>query len=188
MSKGNLTVWDCLHIREILDDPILLRVWLVDGDKAKYVFVNSVDGKITFGRTPYKWLNWIFKDTKEVSFTDFAFKTANALAGQSKNRNTEIFRGISEVVLDKAIADDDYHYVVDALFDTFRYGWEGKHQSKFIDMRNDTKVKEIEVEVPDLPRYKGRSTRIHGLEKIGEIRLNSGEVLDKVVCRYSIQE
>lgn len=149
----------------------------MDGDKAKYVFV-SVDGKITFGRTKHQWLNWLFKDTKTESFTDFAFKTANALAGQSKNRNEKIFRGISEVVLKKAITDNDYSYVVDALFDTFRYGWEGMNQSKFIDMK---------VVQPELPPNE-RPIKRRGQYQVGEVRLNSGDFLGKVEVEYFIHE
>lgn len=175
--KGQLTHWDCLHIEEILSDPILLKIWQMDGDKAKYVTV-SMDGKITFGRTKYSWLNWIFKDTKEISFTDFAFKVANALAGQSKNRNEAIFKGISEVVLRKAIADNDYSYVVDALFDTFRYGWEGAASgSRFIDMR---------VIPKDLPSYEERKPQRRGSYQVGEVRLNSGESLGKIEIEYYV--
>lgn len=177
--KGQLSFWDCRHIEELLADPVLLKIWLMDGDKAKYVTV-SMDGKITFGRTKYSWLNWIFKDTKEISFTDFAFKVANALAGQSKNRNEVIFRGISEVVLKKAIADNDYSYVVDALYDTFRYGWEGASSgSRFIDMR---------VVPKDLPSYEGRKPQRRGSSQIGEVRLNSGESLGKIQIEYVISE
>lgn len=175
---GQLSYWDCQHIREILSDPVLLKIWLMDGDKAEYVSV-SVDGKITFGRTKYPLLNWFFKDTKTESFTDFAFKTANALAGQSKNRNDVVFKGIADVVLEKAIADNDYRYVVDALYDTFRYGWKGSHQSKFIDAT---------IDAPELPAYEGRTKiKHHGLEKLGEVRLNSGELLETVVLKYNIR-
>lgn len=192
--KGQLSFWDCLHVREILSDPVLLRLWLMDGDKAKYVFV-SVDGKITFGRTQYSWLNWIFKDKKEISFTDFALKTASALAGQAKNRNYRIFREIADVVLEKAIADNNYSYVVDALFDTFRHGWENSaNPSKFMNLgdkmpnSNTKKNINVEVEIPDLPKHRERTHRLDGLERIGEVRLNSGQVLGKVVCQYTIQE
>lgn len=172
MKQGRLRFWDVQHIMELLDDPVLLRIWLMDGDKAKHLTV-SVNGKLTFGRTKYAWLNWMFKDTKEISFTDFAFKTADALAGQAKNRNDVTFYGISQVVLDNAIKDDNYTYCVDALYDTFRHGWDGSGSSQFVKMRTDAPP-------PDLPAFKGRFSgkdRSRGNQYYGDVRLNSGELL-----------
>lgn len=177
-TKGQLSFWDCRHIEEILDDPILVGVLLVDGEKGGHVFVD-VDGTITIGRTKYKWLNWLFKDTKSIGFDSFAFKVANALAGQAKNRNETLFQQISQEILQHAIADNDFHYVVDALFDTLRNGMEsGEHKSSFCNLT----VKK------DLPDYSSQRTRRSSDRIVGEIRSNSGEIIcPRVEVEYFVR-
>lgn len=168
MTNGQLSYWDCQHIREILADPALLRVILVDGNEsAKFISVD-VDGSITLGRTRHKWLNFLFKDIKPVSFTDFAFKVANALAGQSNNRNEVLFQGIADVVLRKAIASNDKKYVVDAIYDTLRHGWDGESSSRFLKAPM----------AKDLPESKARHETEYRNVQYGEIRLpGSHEIL-----------
>lgn len=168
MSSGNLSYWDCQHIREILADPALLRVILVDGNEnAKHISVD-VDGTITLGRTKYKWLNSLFKDVKPISFTDFALKVANALAGQSNNRNEILFQGIADVVLQNAIAKNDLKYVVDAIYDTLRHGWSGEGSSSFLKAPISK----------DLPDRNDRTRVEYRNQQFGEIRLpGSNEVL-----------
>lgn len=166
--RGQLSYWDCVHIREILSDPILVQVLLLDGERAKNIEV-SMDGTITIGRTKYKWLNWMFKDTKTMSFTDFAFKVANKLAGQVKNRNNSLFLGISEYVLNNTFENEthDIHKVADALYDTFRHGWNSESGSTF--MHSDLKK--------DLPEQSVRPIKRNRDYIVGELRTNSGELL-----------
>lgn len=161
-TKRQLSFWDCRHIEEILNDPTLVGVLLMNGEKGRHVFVN-MDGKITIGRTQYSWLNWLFKDTKTIDFELFAFKVANALAGQAKNRNEALFQKISQEVLKHAITDNDFHYVTDALYDTLRYGME-------------------------LPDYRQRTNRPSDCI-VGEIRSNSGEIMvPRVEVEYFIRK
>lgn len=176
-TKGQLSFWDCRHIEEILDDPAIVGVLLMNGEKGRHIFV-SVDGKITIGRTQYSWLNWLFKDTKVIDFELFALKVANALAGQAKNRNETLFQKISQEVLKHAIADNDFHYVTDALYDTLRYGMDcGEHRSSFF----STNVKK------DLPDYRQRTNRASD-RIVGEIRSNSGEVMiPRVEIEYFVR-
>lgn len=177
-TKGQLSFWDCRHIEEILSDPSLLSVLIVDGEKGRHITV-GVDGKITVGRTRYAWLNSLFRDTKTIDFELFAFKVANAFAGQAKNRNEFLFHAISEVVLKKAIADNDFHYVADALYHTLLFGWEGEHRSSFVpvDMKDE------------LPSYNTRPLAENIGHAHGEVRLNSGEVFcPKVVVEYKLRK
>ena len=173
MSKELLSDLDIRHIQEIFMDKTMLNVILMDGEVARSITING-DGTIVIGRTKYTWWNRLIGDERTVSFETFALKVANALAGQAKNRNDNLFYSISKVVLDKAIADNNYHYVVDALFDAIRYGMDGETKSDFT---------KIPFKPIDLPKFKKTST--HVATQIGEVRLNSGDLLGIVEVKHS---
>lgn len=168
--EGQLSFWDCRHIEEILDDPVLTNLIIVGGiEKGRRVTI-SPKGVVKIGRTKYDWINRIFEDYKSYSFTDFALNAANALAGQSANRNNALFHSISTIVLEQAIADKNYRYVVDALYDVFRHGWNGEHRSKFF--------AGVDSKAPNTIRCDSVSHNVQQQHVyVGEVRTSSGEII-----------
>lgn len=82
----------------LLKDPIITNQFLINGEIACSIVIND-DGSVTFGRTPRKWWNWIFRDRKTISFRDLAFEMRMAYAkytprecGMSEAMDAEIIR------------------------------------------------------------------------------------------------
>ena len=82
------------------------------------------------------------------------------------------------MVLEKAVKSKDYSYVVDALFDTIRYGWEGMCNSKFFTMTPIPK---------DLPPFERQQPKHRGSSsQSGAVYLNSGECLGTIQIEYAV--
>lgn len=106
------------------------------------------DGSITFGKTRCFWWNKLIGDYITISFSDFAFKTVAALAGQKKNVNDIILKGLSNEVIRNSIIDEKYDVVVDRLFDAARYGVQSDLNTKGFSI-NDKIDKHIKIESKD---------------------------------------
>lgn len=141
MKKEILGHFDKCHMEEILSDKTLLASLLMDGEVARSISID-MDGTITIERTRCRWLNWLFRDRRRISFLDFAFKVSNALSGQQNNRNEIIFDGIVDVIKDMNrnghMRENDIRYVVDALYDTMRLGWNGERKSTYTEVRSQS--------------------------------------------------
>lgn len=111
------------QIEILFMDPTIRRNLIDESKKELYstVVIND-DGSITFGKTGCLWWNRLIGDEITISFTDFAFRTVSALAGQQRNVNDVILKGLSEEVIKNAIVEEQYDMVVDRLFDAARYG------------------------------------------------------------------
>lgn len=82
----------------LLKDPIISNQCLIKGEIPGSIVIND-DGSITFGRTPRKWWNWIFRDRRTISFRDLAFDMRTAYGkytptdcGMSEAMDAEIIR------------------------------------------------------------------------------------------------
>lgn len=177
MKKVVLDYWDKRHMEEIMSDKTLLASLLMDGEVARLIEID-VDGTITIGRTRYKWLNWLFRDQRRISFLEFAYKVSNALSGQLKNRNEEIFDGIAGVLNDMHREghphENDIRYVVDGLYDTMRLGWNGERKSKFMTTRHNDS---------DSRRQHKRDIDVSH----GRIQLNSGESFGPIITIQKVR-
>lgn len=115
-----------LQIQILFLDPTIRRNLIDESKKELYSRVSiNEDGSITFGKTGCLWWNRLVGDEKTISFADFAIKTVAALAGQERNINDVILKGLSEEVIRNAVMREDYDTVVDRLFDAARYGVKG---------------------------------------------------------------
>lgn len=115
---------DAILIHLLLMDPIISSQFIDAKNKEVYsiVTINKENGEITFGKSKFRWLNHLIADEKKISFIDFAIKTVAALSGQKNNYNKKMLSALSEEVIKNAVMNGNYHYVVDMLFDSSRYG------------------------------------------------------------------
>lgn len=172
MSKGHLSVLDKMHIQEILMDDTIRCMLLKEGeddkllDVAKKVQVDD-DGTVRFCFSTLIWWSKLVGDVKEIPFLNFVLLVAKQLSGQDKNRNNEMWKAISQDLLEKAVMQNEYSYCVDALFDVCRLGYDGINQSKFTTSRE-----------PDR-----KAKCLHDVS-MGEILLNSGEPLGTLHIKF----
>lgn len=114
-------------MKMLLGDPKIAEAVLVDIDKKetyKDSYINE-DGSIVLGKrgSCLRWWNKLFNLEKTISFKDFAFNTLAALVGLTENvhRNT-VLAGLSKDIVEKAVLDREYAYIVDQLFNVARFG------------------------------------------------------------------
>ena len=128
-------------LRVLLKDEELSSILLLKGEIAKNIKIND-DGSITIGRAKNHWWNCLFNDTREMTFIEVAFMLAKKMAGNKANSNKLIFKGLSKEIIDNAILEhNDLDYVVDALFATAMFGFDGKYKSRYLGV-NDTSTRE----------------------------------------------
>ena len=157
-------------LRVLLKDESLSSVLLMDGEIAKTIKIMD-DGSIEIGRAKNHWYNWIFNDIRKITFIDMAFKLANVMSGGNVNTNEIIFNGLNNEIIENAIRHDDFDYVIDALFATAMFGYDGKYKSRYCLNDNST-------------RYSGENYKKYGSGKIPFV-LNSGETLGEVDVVFS---
>lgn len=103
-------------IREaVLEDP---------EDKTNYQhFKITENGNIVLGETSWWFWNNLIKCQRKLSFQDFVLRVFRALVGLADNRNKNIIlRGLSDEIIEKAILDKDYNWLIDRLFTVACYG------------------------------------------------------------------
>ena len=172
MSKGRLTVLDKMHIQEILMDDTIRCMLLKEGeddkplDVAKKVQVDD-DGTVRFCFGTFIWWSKLVGDVKEIPFLNFVLLVAKQLSGQNKNRNNEMWKAISQDLLEKAVMKNEYSYCIDALFDVCRLGYNGINQSRFTTSREPDK----------------KSLNLHDVS-MGDVLLNSGESLGTIHIKF----
>lgn len=138
-----------LQIQILFLDETIKRNLIDDSKKELYsrVSIND-DGSITFGKTGCLWWNRLIGDEKTISFADFALRTVAALAGQKRNINDVILKGLSEEIVRNAIVEEKYDMVVDRLFDAARYGVKGPLNTEGFSV-SDKIDKHIRIESKD---------------------------------------
>ena len=138
-----------LQIQILFLDPTIKRNLIDESKKELYsrITINE-DGSITFGKTGCLWWNRLLGDEMTISFADFAIKTVAALAGQERNINDVILKGLSEEVIRNAVMRDKYDMVVDRLFDAARYGVKGPLNTEGFSV-SDKIDKHIKIETKD---------------------------------------
>lgn len=138
-----------LQIQILFLDPTIRRNLIDESKKELYsrVTIND-DGTITFGKTGCLWWNRLIGDEKTISFADFALKTVASLAGQERNVNDVILKGLSEEIIRNAVMQEKYDMVVDRLFDAARYGVKGPLNTEGFSV-SDKIDKHIKIESKD---------------------------------------
>lgn len=127
----------------LFKDDAIRREFLLDNDKVAPTLTINDDGSVLIQRSRNWFVNWLFGGNgKTITFMEVAFRIANVMAGSGTNKNEKIFKGISQEIIEKAIQGKDYDYVVDALFATNMFGFEGGYySSKYIKTEDDEAVK-----------------------------------------------
>lgn len=138
-----------LQIQILFLDPTIKRNLIDESKKELYsrVSIND-DGSITFGKTGCLWWNRLIGDETTISFADFALRTVAALAGQKRNVNDVILKGLSEEIIRNAVMQEKYDMVVDRLFDAARYGVKGPLNTEGFSV-SDKIDKHIKIESRD---------------------------------------
>lgn len=110
----------------ILNIPKIREVVYADVPKNetfKVLDINHETGEITLGKTSCRWWNRLLGDYRILPFDHFVFKVFNVLVGLADNMNKNaIFNGLSMDIIQKAVVNREYDYVVNRLFDVCRYG------------------------------------------------------------------
>ena len=73
-----------------------------------------------------------------MTFIEVAFALAKVMAGNKANSNEVIFKGLSNEIIENAIQRDDLDYVVDALFATAMFGFDGKYKSRYLNINDNS--------------------------------------------------
>ena len=138
MDRANLRECDKRHIQDLLDDPSILGILSKGNQLPKKIVIHN-NGDITayYNNSGGKWWGNLLGDYKDFAFSDFAFKAARVLSGVGKDKNKIVFNGLANTIIEKAIEEDDYITVVDALFDNARFGGGSNVVgSKFVNINN----------------------------------------------------
>ena len=127
---------DKWHIKELLLDGSISAILKKGNDLPNQITITD-DGNILafYGSGPI-WWGRLTGDYKEFTFTDFAIKVAKVLGGTGKNRNQLMLNGLVSTVINRAIDEENYQVVVDALFDAARYGINSSLSSKFVNAKS----------------------------------------------------
>lgn len=128
----------------LFKDEAIRREFLLDNESVAKTVTIKDDGSILIHRSRHWLINWLFRGNGQtITFTEAAFRIANVMSGSGRNKNEKIFKGISEEIIEKAIQGKDYDYVVDALFATNMFGFEGGYYaSKYIKTEDKGAVQE----------------------------------------------
>lgn len=124
-------------LRVLLKDDNLNSVLLMNGEVARNIKIKD-DGSIEIGRTKAHWWNLFFNDIRRMTFIEVAFALAKVMAGNKANSNEVIFKGLSNEIIENAIQRDDLDYVVDALFATAMFGFDGKYKSRYLNINDNS--------------------------------------------------
>lgn len=102
------------YLKLLMKDPRISRAVLINSEIPQSMVIND-DGSVTFGLTPTRWWNFLFRSHVRISFSDLAFRIRNALA-----EYTPEFSGfkdaLKEEIVENAIDAHNYDYVIDRLF------------------------------------------------------------------------
>ena len=112
------------YIEALLGDPrIAERVFnnREDNEKYKICTVNDT-GTVILGKTRFRWWNALIKCQDKIQFIDFALRVWSALVDLSKGLNKEaVLKGLSQEIIEQSVRDNNYSYVVNRLFDCWRF-------------------------------------------------------------------
>lgn len=113
----------------------------------------------------FKWLCYLFKDYKDVSFKEVVLMLIDIISGPANKRNQVVFDGMITEFTNKAVRQNDYNYVVEMLFFTLAAGIvDGEFASMYLNTRSQSSSTEMNC----LGRFQ---------EKKARVILNSGESL-----------
>lgn len=102
------------YLKLLMKDPRICRVVLLNGEVPQSMVVND-DGSVTFGLTPTKWWNYLFRSHVRISFPELAFRIRNALAEYTPE-HSGFKDALKEEIVENAIDARNYDYVIDRLF------------------------------------------------------------------------
>jgi hypothetical protein len=154
-------------IREaVLEDP---------EDKTNYQhFKITENGNIVLGETSWWFWNNLIKCQRKLSFQDFVLRVFRALVGLASNKNKNIIlKGLSEEIIEKAVLNKDYNWLIDRLFTVACYGVE----QGFLSMTDATGHKVVEVENSQsdpivknvIVNVNGRKKTVPWVDSVGDI-------------------
>lgn len=109
--------------------------WLLEDDNIKPNVFLDVDhyesykicdvyenGVIVLGKTNFRWWNHLIKCETKLSFLDFAFGVWKSFVGLSSNAlKNGILKGLSWEIIQKAVQEKEYNYVIDRFIDVARH-------------------------------------------------------------------
>lgn len=98
-------------LKLLLKDTRISSIVLLNGEIPESIVINE-DGSVTFGRTPRKWWNYIFRDTTTLSFTDLCFRMMKAFS-QYLPRDSELSKLLTKEIIENAIESHRYDFVID---------------------------------------------------------------------------
>lgn len=98
-------------LKLLLKDKRISSIVLLNGEIPESIAIND-DGSVTFGRTPRKWWNYIFRDTTTLSFTDLCFRMIKAFS-QYLPKDSELSKLLTKEIIENAIENNRYDFVID---------------------------------------------------------------------------
>ena len=98
-------------LKLLLKDKRISSIVLLNGEIPESIAIND-DGSVTFGRTPRKWWNYIFRDTTTLSFTDLCFRMMKAFS-QYLPKDSELSKLLTKEIIENAIENNRYDFVID---------------------------------------------------------------------------
>lgn len=129
----------------LLKDERLTRNILVNGEVAKSIVVND-DGSVTIGRAKTHWWNYLFLETRELSFLDVSVNILAALS-QYAIPGTALLEGLSKEIFKSLIEERrNCDYIIDVLVDVARIGvTEGRMKSLYFTTQDTKKAQETQA-------------------------------------------
>lgn len=154
-------------LKLLLKDTRISSIVLLNGEIPESIVIND-DGSVTFGRTPKKWWNYIFRDTTTLSFTDLCFRMMKAFS-QYLPRDSELSKLLTKEIIENAIENHRYDFVIDRFV---MYAFLGVTEGEY----KLSKLKVIDEDGSPRQQHKnasGKRTRCGG---IGYIDLGGGQI------------
>lgn len=98
-------------LKLLLKDPRISNQILINGEIPQSIVIHD-DGSVTFGRTPTKWWNWLFRDYTNKSFRDLAFDMRIAYAKYTP-ADSCMSQALDVDIIKYAVDQKAYDWVID---------------------------------------------------------------------------